>query len=143
MTEKNTTIRPREFERLLRRQPFLADGFQITVEDLSPGFARIRLGFDDRFLRPGGTICGPVLFTLADATLYAMVLATAGKKIMAVTSDMNIRFLKKPLPGGLIAESRLIKGGRRSIYGEVLIYSEGQDEPVAHVTGAYALPAGG
>lgn len=146
MTEKMTAtsdlIGPEAFEKMLQRQGLLADAFRVSVEKLEPGIARLRLDGDERHLRSGGTICGPVMFTLADAALYALVLATAGNEIMAVTSDISIRFLRKPPPGDLLAEARLIKHGRRTIVGDVLLFSEDSDDPVAHVTGAYALPSG-
>ena len=41
--------------------------------------ARMRLHFDDKHLRPGGTISGPSMFSLADLALYVAVLAQVGR----------------------------------------------------------------
>lgn len=59
---------------------------------------------------------------------------------LAVTTDMSIHFLRKPRPGDLIAEARLLKKGRQLMVGEILIYCDGDPEPVAHVAGTYAVP---
>jgi acyl-coenzyme A thioesterase PaaI-like protein len=39
-----------------------------------------------------------------------------------------------------LAEARLIKLGKRLAVGEVWIRSEGEDDPVAHVTATYSIP---
>jgi acyl-coenzyme A thioesterase PaaI-like protein len=43
-----------------------------------------------------------------------------------VTMDLNENFPRKPGPYDLIAEGRLLKCGRRLVYGEVTMFSEGQ-----------------
>lgn len=40
----------------------------------------------------------------------------------------------------IIGVCKLIKVGRLLATGEVLLYSEGLEEPVAHVVGSYAIP---
>ncbi|WP_163413804.1 PaaI family thioesterase, partial [Escherichia coli] len=72
--------------------------------------------------------------------LYVAILASVGPVAMAVTTNLNINFLRKPAPRDLIAETRLMRLGRRLAVGEVAIYSEGDEEMVAHVTGPYAIP---
>ncbi len=59
---------------------------------------------------------------------------------MAVTTNLNINFLRKPGRGDLIADAKLLKVGKRLVVGEVGIYSEGEPEPVAHVTSTYSIP---
>lgn len=125
-------------------QAFLEQVFEqathIKVEETGPGFSRCRLPFDNRHLRPGGTISGPSMFQLADCGLYAMVLGTLGPVALAVTTNLNINFLRKPGPRDLIADSRALKFGSRLVIGEVALYSEGDPEMVAHATGTYSIP---
>ena len=110
------------------------------------GEAVLRLDYRDTQLRAGGTISGPTMMTLADTVLYAAVLTRIGYEPLAVTSDLNIRFLRKPEPRPLVARARLMRVGRRQVVGAVEIASEGSErgvliEPfVAHVTGTYAIP---
>ncbi|MGA3306854.1 MAG: PaaI family thioesterase, partial [Stellaceae bacterium] len=59
---------------------------------------------------------------------------------LAVTTSLNINFLRKPPPAPLIANARLLKLGKRLAVGEVELYSEGDTEMVAHVTATYSLP---
>lgn len=93
-------------------------------------------------LRPGGTVSGPTMMTLADLAMYIAILGEIGLVGLAVTTNMNINFLRKPAGAeNLRGVCKLIKVGKALIVGEVWIYSENQqDEPVAHVTGTYSVP---
>lgn len=100
---------------------------------------RHEVGFDE--LRPGGTVSGPVLMTVADVALYVAILGEIGNVALAVTTNLNVSFLRKPSAGAaIIGECRLLKLGRTLAMGEVSLYSEGSDEIVAHAVGTYALP---
>lgn len=141
-------IDPADFEALVRREMGEASHFSFRIEAMRRGWVRLRLRFAESQLRPGGTIAGPVMFTLADTALYALVMSTAGMVPLAVTTDINLHFLRKPAPRDLVAEARTLKAGRKLVVGEVWIFSapaerDGDDEdgPVAHVTGTYALPS--
>ncbi len=95
----------------------------------------------DTDLRPGGTISGPTMMTLADFALYVAILGEIGIVGLAVTTNMNVNFLRKPSAGvDLRAVCQLMKVGKALIVGEVWIYSIDSDEPVAHVTGTYSIP---
>jgi uncharacterized protein (TIGR00369 family) len=78
---------------------------------------------------------------LADFTLYVSILASVGWAPLAVTTNLNMNFLRKPEPRDLIAEGKLIKLGKRLAVGEVAIRSDGSEEIVAHATGTYSIPA--
>ena len=121
---------PENYERLFR------------VEQVEDDFAQIRLVYHPRQLRPGGTIAGPALMTLADTAVYVVLLAMIGPVELAVTTSLNINFLRKPAPVDVIAKARLLKLGKRLAVGEVTMYSEGDAQPVAHATVTYSIPAG-
>ena len=114
--------------------------YGVTVESVGAGTIRLRMPYREDFVRPGGTVTGPALFGLADVALYGAVLSMIGRVELAVTTSMTINFLRKPGQRGVIAEARILKLGKRLAYGDVLLYSEGEDEPVAHVTGTYSIP---
>lgn len=98
------------------------------------------VGFNE--LRPGGTVSGPVLMTIADLALYAAILGEIGIVPLAVTSNLSINFLRKPsAKQDIIARCNLIKLGRNLAVGEVSVFSNGDDRPVAHVVGTYSIPA--
>lgn len=112
----------------------------LSVEEVRLGYARIRLPFSERMLRPGNVVSGPTLFTAADSAMYAVVLAHIGPQLMAVTSNLNMHFLNKATPGDVIGEARLLKLGRRLAVMEVSLRTGDGPTPVAHATGSYALP---
>ncbi len=115
-----------------------AYGDSISVESVAWGEIRLRMRFAPEFLRPGGTISGPVMFALCDAALWGAVWAATGAALMSVTTDMTLHFLRRPGAKDLLAHGRVLKVGRRLSYGEVTLYSDGDPKPVCHATGSYA-----
>ena len=65
--------------------PQVADDFRI--EAVSPGSVTVRLHVTDRNLRPGGTVSGPSMFSLADVAMYLAILAMIGPEALAVTTN--------------------------------------------------------
>lgn len=131
-----------EIAALTERELPWAVWFGLKVEDIGEGTCRVRLPHNEQNLRPGGTVSGPAMMGLADFALYVAVLSAIGRVELAVTSQLSINFLRKPKPGDIIADCRMIKIGRRLAYGEVFLYGEGREDetPLAHVTGTYAIP---
>jgi len=115
-------------------------GRTFLVEDIGPMRARMRLVVNEMHLRPGGTISGPSMFGLADVSLYVAILANIGLVGLAVTTNLNINFLRRPEPADLIGEARLIKLGKRLAVGEVSIFASETEELVAHAVGTYSIP---
>lgn len=105
------------------------------------GGATVRRRVGEADLRPGGTISGPVMFEVADVALYVALLGEVGLVPLAVTTSLTINFLRKPAAGrDLVGVCRLVKTGRVLVVGDVLVYSEGTEEPVAHAVGTYSVP---
>lgn len=117
-----------------------ASGPRIDIEEVWVMGARLRMRFDDRLIRPGGTIHGPAMFMLADLGVYVAILATLGPVSQTVTTNLNINFLRLPEPKDMIGEVRLIKLGRRLAVGEVDLHSDGERELAAHATATYSIP---
>ncbi len=131
-----------EFNRITRRALPLVETFGFRIERLEPGSVTARMPYHEGHLRPGGTIAGPSMMALADYAMYALVLGLIGRADAAVTTSLNCNFLRRPGPADLIAEARILKLGQRLAVGEVTIYSEGSEQPVAHVTATYSIPPG-
>ncbi len=125
-------------------QSFLDREFpQSTVKVVSLGehTATVKQEINDMHLRPGGTVSGPVLMTVADVAMYVAVLNQIGIVPLAVTTNLNINFLRKPsAERAIIGVCHLLKLGKTLAVGEVNLYSEGNDEVVAHVVTTYAIP---
>jgi uncharacterized protein (TIGR00369 family) len=103
---------------------------------------RVRKHFDPQSLRPGGTIAGTTMMALADLGAYVAIHASIGWAPMAVTTNLTINFLKRPAQKDLLAETRLIKLGKRLAVADIAIHSDGEDELVAHATSTYSIPPG-
>lgn len=111
-----------------------------TVSDVASGSAAMTLRPDARHLRPGGTISGPTLFALADLTAYVVILAHIGPVALAVTTNLNINFLRKPADGGeLVGHARLLKLGKRLAVVDIAI-EDAAGQMVAHATATYSIP---
>ena len=94
-------------------------------------------------LRPGGTVSGPVLMTVADVALYVAILGEIGIVPLTVTTSLTINFLRRPSADkDIIGICKLIKLGRSLAVGEVALYSEGMEDMVAHAVGTYSIPKG-
>ena len=134
-----SAVTPRQVEDLLRDYQLDHDG-HISIESVGGRAARARFKISKKHLRPGDTVSGPALMALADVAMYAALLGEIGLVPLAVTTSLNINFLRKPAPKDVYADARLLKTGKRLAVGEVTLYSEGDAEPVAHVTCTYSIP---
>lgn len=125
-------------------QNFLLQEFpqsEVTVERLTTDTIWVRQAIDQRHLRPGGTVSGPVLMAVADVAMYVAVLSQIGLVALAVTTNLSINFLRKPAADkAIIAQCRLLKSGKRMLIGEVNLFSEGDEVIVAHAVITYSVP---
>lgn len=119
-----------------------ADGVAYTVTGAGAGYATMRLDPTIRHLRPGGTVSGPTLFALADIAAYVAILAQIGPVALAVTTNLNMNFLRKPEHGPIDARATLLKLGKRLAVVEIAITSAAttNSELVAHATATYSIP---
>ena len=80
------------------------------------------------------------MMAMADNAMYVVLLAMIGPVPLAVTTSLNINFLRKPAPGDLVAEATILKLGRQLAVGEVTLSSDGVEGPVAHCSVTYSIP---
>lgn len=112
-----------------------------VIESIGDGTATVRQAVSNDELRPGGTVSGPVMMSVADCAVYAAIFAKLGIIPLAVTTSLNINFLRRPsATDDILGKAKLIKIGKTLVVAEVNVFSEGNDEPVAHATATYALP---
>lgn len=112
------------------------------VEDVTARTARVRMRHHPRNVRPGGTVSGPAMFTLADIAIWVAIMGALGEDgLDAVTTHFNLNFLSKPEARDVIAKVTLLRVGRRSAVAECLLYSEGVEAMVAHTVAGYAIPS--
>jgi uncharacterized protein (TIGR00369 family) len=125
---------------------FLAQEFgqvakDFAVERADAAGVALRLRVAERHLRPGGTVSGPTIFALVDVAMYLAILSRIGPVALAVTTNCAIDFMRKPAAGrDLTAEARVLKLGRSLAVGDVLVFSDGQPDPVARASLTYSIP---
>ena len=119
--------------------PQVAGDFRIG--ETRPGRITVWMDVTEKHLRPGGTVSGPSMFALADVSVYLAILSMVGKRPLAVTTNCSIDFMRRPAADApLRSEARMLKLGRVLAVGDVLIFSEGMEAPVARATLTYSIP---
>lgn len=131
-----------ELEEFLEREFREIAHLGLRIERLAEREIALRLPHDPAHLRPGGTISGPTMFTIADVATYLLVLAHIGPVALAVTTHVGINFLRLPPPGDLLAEAELLKLGARLAVGHVRIHAVDSDDLVADASITYSIPPG-
>ena len=112
-----------------------------SIESADGASCLLRQRYNEGMLRPGGTVSGPTLMALADCAMYVVLLSAIGPVGLAVTTNLNINFLRKGQAGqDILAEARLLKLGKRLAVGEVNLLSGTSPDPIAHVTSTYSIP---
>ena len=112
----------------------------IEVEVVERGFVRVRVPSSDRLNRIGGTLSGQAMMAIADT---AMVFATRtctdpGNDIATVQQSTS--FFRAVTDTDLICEVTVAKEGRSMMFGDCLMYADGQKEkPAAQATLVYAV----
>jgi acyl-coenzyme A thioesterase PaaI-like protein len=123
---------------------FLAREFpqsKCVVQEVGDRSATITHDVSTDHLRPGATVSGPLLMTVADVAIYVAILGTLGIVPLAVTTSLTINFLRKPSADKpILAVCHLLKVGRTLVVGEVTLHSLGNEELVAHAVGTYSIP---
>ena len=114
-----------------------------VVEAVGDGTSTVSHEITAGELRPGGTVSGPILMSVADVALYVAILGKLGIIPLAVTTSFTINFLRKPAADrAIVGKCNLLKVGHSLVVGEIALYSRGQDEMVAHAVGTYSIPRG-
>ncbi|MEM9189761.1 MAG: PaaI family thioesterase [Myxococcota bacterium] len=131
-----------EIEAFLAREfpQALELGFEIAA--MEPTGVTLHLKVEERHLRPGGTVSGPVLMTLVDTSAYLSILGRLGEIGLAVTTDLQVHFLRRPTGPVIVAECELLKLGRRLAVAATRIHQTGDGALVAHGVTTYSLPPG-
>jgi len=126
---------------LTRSFPQVFCAHDIVVTAAERGAATLTLTPGDQHLRPGNVVSGPTLMMLADAAAYAALLSVSASATMAVTSNLNISFVRgAPAGGAIVQTANVIKSGRRlSVI--VCEASTADGTLLAHATTTYAMAA--
>ncbi len=117
-----------------------------VVERVSIGEVRLRLPFRKEYL--GADVwgnardfvySGPMVMGFADTAMYSCIHTALECGVVPVIATLTITFLRPAAAADLIAEARIIRRGKRLVYLETYLYSEGEVEPIGHATSTYAV----
>ncbi len=129
-------------------QAILAENFApwvqalgLTVETVAADAATLRLPFDPRLVRIGGTVCGQALMTAADTAMVIACSAALGGFRPMATVGQTISFLRPVANDDVLVEARVLRLGRTLAFGEVALRAAGSGALAAHATTTYALPS--
>lgn len=120
--------------------PGIATERHAEIIAIEPGRVRLRLDPDEASLRPGGIVSGPTQMGLADRAAYAVILAHVGPVAMAVTSNLNMSFLRALEYAPVMADAELIKLGKRLATVDVRLWQDEAARVLAQATVTYAIP---
>ncbi|TWG95411.1 uncharacterized protein (TIGR00369 family) [Mesorhizobium sp. J18] len=108
--------------------------------EIHPGGCTVRLDASERHLRPGNTISGPALFALADIGGYVCALSHIGPVGLAVTTNLNINFMRKAEAGRVEGHCRILKLGKSLMVFDTEMVAGPDRLTIAHATGTYSIP---
>ena len=106
----------KKLQKLLDRSRFVRTyGFRIV--SVSKKKCVLELPHRPILERPGGIINGPALMAAADCAMWLAIKAHIGVEGDALTSELNTAFLAPAKGGHVYCTARILKMGRRRIYG--------------------------
>jgi len=95
---------------------------------------------DETNLRPGGFVKGPTQMMLADHMAYAVIFTRLGITPMALTSNLNIDFLRPCIGTKVHVEGHMVKLGSSLAVIAVEIRGNDSEKLSSRATVTYALP---
>jgi uncharacterized protein (TIGR00369 family) len=108
-----------------------------AAADWQPG-AVLRMAFSERLCRHGGIVCGQALMALADtAMVIACSAAWNGYRPMS-SIDQTTHFLR-PVNFDIVADARVVRIGRNTSFGRVMLLCAHDRRPVGMVACAYSM----
>jgi uncharacterized protein (TIGR00369 family) len=143
-----TDVKQTQGEQVLRTmaQGWLAELFAPWVQELRlmpervlPGEAQLRLPFDAKLCRVGGTICGQALMSAADTAMVIAISAQLGEFRPMTTVNLNTAFMRAVSEDDVIITARVLKPGRTMCFGQVDMMSAADGKLAAQVTTTYAM----
>jgi uncharacterized protein (TIGR00369 family) len=105
----------------------------LQLEKVERGKAWMRMPFRAEITNGTGAVHGGAIVSLCDTVFYVALASIFGREQDTTTASLQCNFLAPALPPhDLIAEARVLKAGRRIVYGEVYVRSG--EKIVAHAT---------
>lgn len=106
-----------ELRRILVELPFISL-YDFRLHSMGDGVCSVEFPYQEKFVRPGGVVSGPVYMAAADATMWLAIMTKLGDvATLAVTVEMKTNFLSGAKEEGFICTAKILKLGRWLVYG--------------------------
>ncbi len=142
MTKSKPKWTAREIDAFLHREfpQAFQHGQDYRISALEPGQVSVGFLATESQLRPGGTVSGPALMELVDFSVYALLLAHHKESArLAVTTNLQISFLRKANPGELTCTAEFLKHGRTLSVASARITERASGQLIAHSEATYYM----
>ena len=131
----NLACSEEELQQLLSDVAFTRNlGF--ALQGIADGQCSIQVPFQAVFERPGGLVSGQVFMAAADVAMWLAIKTKLGMADSSVTAEMKTNFLAGARQEGFSCTAKVLKLGRRLIYG-VAECVDGNGRLLSHHTLTY------
>ncbi len=114
----------------------------LIVESVDRGAVRVRVPRSERLNRIGGTLSGQAMMAVADTAMVFAVRSCLSHGQNIATVQQSTSFFRAVADADLICEVKVTKEGRSMMFGDCVMYADGQQEkPAAQATLVYAVIA--
>lgn len=116
-----------------KERSYFVELLDLHLEGTGKGTATMRMPYRAEISNGTGAVHGGAIVSLCDTVFYIALASIYGRDQDTTTAALQCNFLAPALPPhDLIAEAKVIKAGRRIVYGEVFVRSG--EKVVAHAT---------
>lgn len=116
--------------------------YAFRVTRCARGECEVTLPYAESLERPDGLISGMAIMGAADVAMWLAIMTCRGMDEHWVTSDMQTGFLRSGRAVDIIAKARLLRIGKRSIYGVAECSSGATADLLSHHTMRWAKVTG-
>lgn len=111
-----------------------------TVDIVASGRAHATLDVGPEHHNPNGVVHGAVLFALVDTSMGGATMSALDDGCFCASIEVHLRFLRPVTGTRLVAETQVVRAGRRVVQLESRVFDgTGDGTPVATATGSFAV----
>lgn len=112
----------------------------LTITEISPDKAVIRMPLGDHLMRVGGIVSGQALAALADTTMVFAAFAHAGKLKPFATTDLHTQFLRPGVGTAILCSGYVVRSGRALTFARADMHEEESGKLVSTATATFFAP---
>ncbi len=110
----------------------------MLVSTPGPGRGRAELDITPTLHNPNGVVHGAVLFAMLDTAMGAATMSTLDEGQACASIEVHLRFLRPTSSGRIVAETSVLKAGRRVVQLDGRVHDDAGDL-VATASGSFAV----